>query len=284
MAGLADYGISAEMERRLAARGRRTLYIVGDTDTGKTTLAAALAVRLAAAGRIAAVDLDAGQATLGLPTTYAWRLCGTGPQPDGLFFLGSTSPSGRLDLAVAGAANTTRAARARAGKVVVDSCGLALGSAGREFHHAVIDAVRPDLVIAIQRGGELAGLLEPLERGGWPEVLRVAAPGGVVRRSRAIRRSYRARRFREYFKTAVETPLDLQRVGLLCPRADPVGRIASLRDRTGRDMALAIVRAIDPAGKTMTVLTPWPKAGAVRSVVLGAMRIARDGRQLARDV
>ena len=41
---------------------------------------------------------------------------------------------------------------------------------------------------------------------------------------------------------------------------------------------------IDEAAQTMTVLSPVLRRTNVRAVVLGSMRIARDGRQLARNV
>lgn len=286
MAELADYGLG---NREIAALGRRrvrTIYIIGDSDTGKSTLAATLAAQLARSVATACVNLDAGQASIGLPTTFAWRMQGGRRErrPDGMYFTGTTSPSGHFDIAVAGAVAMVSEARKRADTAVVDTCGLARGAAGMRLHHTTIDAVRPDAVIVIERRGELACLIDPLARLTRPLVIRASAPDCIRKRSRAERRSYRRERFRAYFAPAREIVLSLDVVGVLRSKPDPVGRIASLRDATGRDVALAIVRRADPAAGTITVLTPAPKRVPVRAVVLGLMRIARDGRQLARDI
>lgn len=286
MAQPGDYGLSAGQIALLERRATRTVYIIGDSDTGKSTLAAALAAHLARKFKTALVDLDAGQASIGLPTTFAWRMCGRGGRvrTDGMYFTGTTSPSGYFEIAVGGAAAMVAEAREHAAKAVIDTCGLACGLAGMQLHHATIDAVRPDAVVALEREGELSPLVEPFVRSGRPLVIRASVPDGVRRRSRAARRSYRRGKFRAYFKRAREVTLSLEKVGVLRPRPDPVGRIASLRDGAGRDIALAIVRGVDEAAQTMTVLSPVPGRTAVRAVVLGSMRIARDGRQLARNV
>jgi polynucleotide 5'-hydroxyl-kinase GRC3/NOL9 len=276
MARLNEYGLTPEA---LATLDGCSVYIIGDTDTGKSTLAGLLARRLGAA----LVDLDAGQASVGLPTTFAWRAAGE-RRPRGMYFTGTTSPSGFYDLSVAGSAAMVSEARAFAPNVVVDSCGLARGDAGRQLHHTTVEAIRPDIVLAIQREDELAELIEPLAVAGWPRVIRATAPASARTRSRATRRSYRRSRFRDYFAGARERELCLGQVAVLRPKPDPVGRIASLRDTSGRDIALALVRSYRPARGTMTVLTPAPRGHEITAVVLGSMRIARDGRQLARNV
>ena len=284
MACLADFGIGAREAAVLSGRGARTIYVIGDSDTGKTTLAGVIVRLLAAKFKTAAVDLDAGQATIGLPTTFAWKMAGKRGKPDGMYFAGTTSPTGYLDRWLIGAASLVGQARGRARKVVVDSCGLACGAAGRELHHATVDAVRPDVVVAIERGGELAGLLGPFVRSGWPRVVRASVPARIRKRSRAERRSYRCGKFRAYFERARELRLDLAEVAVLREVWDPAGRLASLRDGSGRDVALGIVQKFDSPRGTITVLSPVPRRVAVRAVVLGSMRIARDGRQLARNV
>jgi polynucleotide 5'-kinase involved in rRNA processing len=283
---LSEFGLDTAAVRRLDRARARLIYLIGDSDTGKTTLAEAIADRLAPQFTTALVDLDAGQATVGLPTTFAWRLLGRRRRawPDGVYFTGTTSPSGHFDIAVAGAEAMVAEARMHARKMVVDTCGLARGAAGAALHHAMTDALRPDAIVVIQRESELAGLAEALGSSGRWDVIHAAAPEAIRPRSRAARRSYRRGRFRDYFARARERVLLLDTVEVLRPRPDPLGRIASLRGPEGRDRALAIVRSVGRAGDAMTVLTPLAARAPVSAVVLGSMRIARDGRQLARNV
>lgn len=288
MASLGDYGLGERELRLFRRRGVHVIYIIGDTDTGKTTLAGVVAEALAARFRTALVDLDAGQATIGPPTTLGWRMVsrtgGGAAEPDGLYFTGTTSPAGHLEQWVIGAATLVGEARRRATKVVIDACGLARGEAGRQLHHATVEVVGPDVIVAIERSGELGELVEPFLRAGRPLVVSAAVPAMARTRSRGARRSYRCAKFRAYFERAVPVQLRLDEVGVLRPRQDPVGRIASLRGADGRDVALGIVQKYDVPRGTVTVLSPLAAGTLVRAVVLGSMRIARDGRQLGWNV
>ena len=92
-------------------------------------------------------------------------------------------------------------------------------------HH---DLPRDFHAVAIERRDELSDLLAPFVRSGRPRVIRASAPEQVKKRSRATRRSYRCGRFRAYFEHARELRFSLDKVGILRPRPDPAGRIASL--------------------------------------------------------
>jgi len=296
MASLEDYGLGQREARLFARRTTRIIYVMGDCDTGKSTLVQVIAAMLARTARTAVVDLDAGQASIGLPTAFAWALygrrgCG---KARGMFFTGTTSPVGYFAESISGAAAMTAEARAAAEKVVIDTCGLVAGELGRSLHHPTIKAVRPDVIVAIQGrrpldarpldARPLDGLLGPFEKSGRPCVVRASVPEAAHHRSAERRRSYRAVKFREYFETAGEIELSLDTVDILRPKDDPAGRICSLRSRSGRDVALGIVQRFGRRKGRLTVLTPFRAGSRVRAVVLGAMRIARDGRQLARNV
>lgn len=283
MQGLREFGIGRDEAALLNRPSTRLIYVVGDVDTGKTTLASRIAAWFARVWRTALVDLDAGQASIGLPTTFAWRIAGSRGKPAGMYFTGASSPVGYFELWVAGAVVMVSEAATRGEKVVVDTCGLARGPLGCQLHHPIIDAIRPDVVVALEREDELQDLIRPLERARVPAVLCARPPVGVRKRSWAKRRSYRRAKFQEYFAGAGEMVLHLGKIGLLRWKPDPVGRIASLRGPDGRDIALAIVQKYDVCGGTLTVLTPLRQSGRVSAVVLGSVRIARDGRQLARD-
>jgi len=284
MPALAEFGLGRRELALLTRRRTRIIYIVGDVDTGKTTLAACLARELARTGPTASVDLDAGQASIGLPTTFAWKRAGKRGKPDGMFFTGTTSPVGHFELAVAGAAAMVGEARVAADRVVVDTCGLARGELGAQLHQATADAIRPDVVVTVERADELVDLVAPFERCGRPWVIRASAAAAVDKRSWAARRSFRRAKLGAYFARGRELELDLDRIGVLRTKSNPAGRIASLRDGSGRDVALAIVMKHSPFRRTMAIWTPLSLRIRVRAVVLGAMRIARDGRQLARNV
>ena len=77
-----------------------TVLVVGGSDTGKSTLVRWLVQRLGRDQRVAWLDADPGQSTLGLPTTLNLAIADTTQNPEPRlscsFFVGATSPKGHM--------------------------------------------------------------------------------------------------------------------------------------------------------------------------------------------
>jgi polynucleotide 5'-hydroxyl-kinase GRC3/NOL9 len=140
----------------------RVILVLGGSDRGKSSYCRFLAAELLAAGhRVAIVDADLGQKDVGPPATVALGyVTGTAERwttiPEAFYFVGSTSPVGRMLPLIIG---TTRlVSAADAAFVIVDTSGYIEG-AGRVLKGYKIDAVRPDLIVAIEKGRELESIL-----------------------------------------------------------------------------------------------------------------------------
>lgn len=145
----------AELSRLLPSRGR--IMLVGGPDTGKSTMAAALASwYLTRGSAVAVVDSDVGQADVGPPGFVSYGLLdhevtSLADVPcAGSFLVGAVSPYGRLLAVVAGASTCANwAQRDGAEVVVVDTCGLVGGSAGLRLKCAKAAALCPDLILVL---------------------------------------------------------------------------------------------------------------------------------------
>ena len=126
------------------------------------------------AGRtVAYLDADLGQKTVGPPTSVTLRVLRDAndaetesmSRPDGMYFVGSTSPQGQLLPLVVGTGRLlTRAWDEGADLVVVDTSGLVSGVYGQLLKYHKIELLEPDVVIGLQRGEELAPLLGIVKR------------------------------------------------------------------------------------------------------------------------
>src|SRR5919108_5103491 len=127
----------------------RTILLLGGTDTGKTTFLTWLTnALLAREGRIAIVDADVGQSSLGPPTTIGLGVVAQALQhlqelpPTALYFVGSTSPRGHLLPVIVGTKRMVeRAQRIEADQVIIDTCGFISADGGQVLKYYQIDLV-----------------------------------------------------------------------------------------------------------------------------------------------
>jgi polynucleotide 5'-hydroxyl-kinase GRC3/NOL9 len=270
----------AAVERAEAAR---VILVMGETDTGKTSLITHLAATLVAGGRsVAVVDADLGQSDIGPPTTVGLGRI----QPHtarlgdaevlGLYFVGATSPPGHLRRTVAGTRILTeRARRLGFDRVLVDTSGLVRGEPGRRLKRRKIDQVDPELVLCLQRAGECEHILGDYRGRARPEILRLPPAAAARRRSAEERRQHRERSLQAYLAAARPVRLDLGRVALRPTarwRGDCRGALAGLEDARRETLGLGVVRAVALAEQALVVLTPVPR-DAIAAVRLGTHRL-----------
>ena len=192
-----------------AARDAHTVLFVGGLDAGKSTLARAVAAYALSLGRsVAYLDGDLGQKTVGPPGTVGLKRIGSTDDltferlatADGLAFVGSTSPQGHLLPLVTGMARLhDRALTDGADLVVIDTSGLVSGIYGQLVKYHKVELLRPDLVVGLQRGEELAPVLGVIERFFSVDVVSLGVHPSVVSTSVEQRAEHRERAMARYF-------------------------------------------------------------------------------------
>ncbi|MCX6031293.1 MAG: Clp1/GlmU family protein, partial [Chloroflexi bacterium] len=291
--GLID--IASSWHHLPAADLAGVILIVGAPDTGKSTLARYLHGRLAATGRrVAFLDGDPGQSTLGPPATMTLamgEIAPLSPQPWGeldspqpwgeldssqpwgeldsprsrgaggaahRWFVGATSPRGHMLPVLVGAGRLVEAARAAGAEVLVyDTSGLVdPAQGGLSLKLAKIDLLRPAAVIAIQREDELEPLLAPLRRSQHTRLFELTPSPAVTRRDAITRREHRAAQFGRYFAGARLLDVDFGRLAVLPEPNFAFNQLIALEDAAGFTLGLGIVRETDLDARQVTLLTP----------------------------
>jgi polynucleotide 5'-hydroxyl-kinase GRC3/NOL9 len=188
--------------------------VVGSPDTGKSTLCQYLVYRAYVAGLpVALVDLDLGQSHLGPPGALGLGLFpprfpgDRGLFPEGLYFIGQTSPVGAILEVAVGCRVLVGQARAQGvERLLINTSGLVRGFAAHRLKQAEVELLQPHLLLALDREGELAPLLCTLNQGPGT-LLTLPVSCRAVRRGFDERRLYREERFRRYWEKS--RPLDL---------------------------------------------------------------------------
>ncbi len=280
-------GRQLELEREMMKailRGSATrIMLLGGADTGKTTLVEAIADRLSRAYRTGILDLDMGQSHIGPPTTLGFGMLKGGfkgwgrIRPAGIYFTGATSPVGNLLPLLVGARLLLDRALKQCERVVIDTTGLISGPIGRVLKQHKIDLLKPDLVIAIERAGELGDILDAYRYEKRPRVLRLRASDLAIQKTVIKRSDWRAQRFREYFEGARALRIDTGSMGLRFTRdVEAEGleeRLVSFRGKAGRDIALGYVIEADIDKGMLVVRTPLKKGIAFSTLVIGMAKV-----------
>lgn len=207
------------------AGARGTVLLLGATDVGKTTLRTLVARAAWQAGRrVAVVDADVGQSEIGPPGCVGMLLLDSperlrdATRADALAFVGAPSPSGRmLEHAAATLLMAEAATEAGADLVLVDTTGLVEGAPARRLKWAKLRLLRPRVVVALQRSGELEPILRLAGESPRSEVLRLPVPAVIRPKPASFRAQRRKAAYARWFADAVLRTYLFERVSLLGP-------------------------------------------------------------------
>jgi polynucleotide 5'-hydroxyl-kinase GRC3/NOL9 len=298
----------------------RKILVLGATDRGKSTYCQYLSQTLLAAGdRVAVVDADVGQKDIGPPATITLGYPERGSalqqtRPAAWYFVGAVSLAGHLLPAVLGTQQMVDTARAP--RVIVNTTGFVHGS-GRILKGYKIEALRPDVIVAITRGHELRGVLKPYR---YYRTLRIAPSPQAVQKTPLQRQIRREQLFATYFAAPREINLPWQRLTLqrtllftgsriaqegapyaertsegiivvgspgppshpgirLLPEGFERSLLCGVANRRHQGAGLAILDHIDFAAETLTLHTPVPDAD-IHLLQFGDIYISLEGREL----
>ena len=298
----------------------RKVLVLGGVDRGKSTYCRFLTQRCLAAGRrVAVIDADVGQKDIGPPTTVTlgypeaampWAQI----RPAAMYFVGATSPVGHLLPVVVGIRHLLDTARANV--IIINTTGL-IHDVGRVLKSYKIEAVQPDVIVAIEQGRELTAITRAYRH---YRVLRLPPSAQAVAKTPQQRKAAREQAFRTYFASASEVCLARRQVviqrtvlftgtrlasspehyveqtaeGVIAignlPTSSQGNRatvfpagfernlLCGVAGRHNQGLGLAILKHIDMANDTLTLLTPVP-AGDIHVVQFGDMYLLPDGQE-----
>ena len=264
-------------------RLRGVVMMVGAPDTGKTTLARLLLEAAVMAGRtVAYVDADIGQSTTGPPTCVGMKLIRSQGDlhdlhtADELRFVGAINPDGVVLQQVVATAALVEAARSQAELVVLDTTGAISGVVGQTLKYHKMELCKPEIVVALQRGGEIEPLVGMLRRFFDGRAETADVDPAVKMSSPNERKANRVKGF----QAAFEPPLQRWRVrptvfaptlpaGLDLERLDKM--LVGLQDAAGHCRGLGTLAYED---ESLRVITNGGEE--MRGLRLGSLRIDPD--------
>jgi len=301
-------------ERRL-----RTVLVIGGVAVGKSSFCRYLTeALLARRADVAYVDADIGQSNLGPPAvvTLGYPVLpvdfSTVPAA-AYYFVGSTSPIGRFLPLIIGTA--TLAQQPQAAFIIIDTTGL-VHESGRILKNYKIDAVQPNVIVALERRNELAPI-RMVNR--HVPIIRIEPSRKAHGKDDYEKIEVRRRSYARHFSRAISLQFSLESLifqrtllftgkpiaidgavhaeqsseGILIVGAPsalptdskvlPVGfeqnLLCGVADSVGRCLGLGIIEQIDFVGRTIA-LTTAVQRDRVQIVQFGDVYVTSEGGEL----
>ncbi len=315
-------GWEKSFERILRERLRKIL-VLGAVDMGKSAYCRFLCRRMAERGvKAAVVDSDIGQKDIGPPAAITMGyfsgsegLCAI--DPASFYFVGAVNPAKHLLPMVLGTSRMVESAKAPF--IIINTTGMIHGL-GRILKSYKIEAVKPDVIVGIQKGYELKSLLKSQRIN---RIVTLSPAPMASAKSLEQRRAAREKAFQRYFSGSLLLSLNVdsivfQRTSLFSgkPIEDPDliyrertsegdiivvgnggksledsfraiqegferGLLCGAADRNGLGLGLAIIEGIDFRRKVISLWTPV-RADRIRVIQLGDIYVGRDGKEMDR--
>ena len=301
-------------ERRL-----RTVLVIGGSAVGKSSFCRYLTEALLAQTKeVAFVDADIGQSNIGPPATVtlgypASPFDFSNVAPASYYFVGSTGPIGRYLPLVIGTASLAR--EAHGAFVVIDTTGL-VHESGRILKNYKIEAIRPDVIVSLERRNELAPIRMANRH---VPIIKIEASRKAHGKDDYEKIEVRRRAYARHFSRAASLQLSTETLifqrtllfagkpiemdgavhaeqsseGILivgAPAAPPPDSkvlplgfernlLCGVAGATGRCLGLGIIERIDFAGRTIT-LTTAVERDKVRILQFGDVYVTPEGGEL----
>jgi len=263
---------------------RGFIVILGDVDSGKSTLCTYLAnTCLDHRVQTSIIDGDVGQADIGPPTTTSSSTVSKHIfslqelRPERSYFIGDTSPSSVPDKLVQSIARLQDELSTGSEITILNTDGWVGEDEAVEHKLQLLDSLRPDLVLGLSLDHELDQILELQQC----PTLRLEASSFARTRTREERKKAREEGYRRFLQNSKHLNLRLNAIKLRmfnAPRQERIdrdsthrGTLAGLLDEKGVLLSIGrIVRIGNGIVRVTTIADEMPRTVELGAVILSS--------------
>lgn len=242
---------------QIIERQRGTVMIIGDADSGKSTLCTFLANNIVRRGlKVGVIDGDVGQADVGPPATVSSATVKQPIatlqllEPESAFFIGDTTPSAAPDKVINSLVRLKKDLARSVDVVLLNTDGWVSDSQALRFKEELVHQIEPDLVIGIGHNEEVERLLSIISEAS----LKVPSSKYVRTRTKEERKKSRETGYRRFLSTSKSLKVsqdyttlrifDRTEQSILHWSGGFVGYLAGLLDDEQRLLAIGKIRGI----------------------------------------
>ncbi len=256
-------------------RTRGLAVILGDIDSGKSTLSSFLAnACLDHRVQTSVIDGDVGQADIGPPTTTSSSTVNKHIinlqelRPERSYFVGDTSPSSVPDKLVRSITHLKDKISTGSEIAILNTDGWVREDQAVEHKLQLLSSLRPDLVLALSLDHELDHILELQKR----PTLRLESSSFARTRTREERKKAREEGYRRFLKNPIHLDLRLNTIKLRMFNTPKQQRL----DQTSMHKG-TLVGLLDEKGELLSI-------GRIERIGNGIIRITTKAEEAPRTV
>jgi polynucleotide 5'-hydroxyl-kinase GRC3/NOL9 len=279
---------SWEKAAQTILKNKGLVFIIGPTDSGKTTFAHYLIEEARKANlKVGLVDSDIGQSTLGPPGTVGFASIKTSPPgtAESIYFVGDVSPKGHFIELIFGTERMVRNAQeAGCELIIVDTCGLVSFPHGYKLKYHKIQLLKPNFVVALGGSGGLEIILKNLPS--LTSSLVLPSSKAACQLSLETRRERRRKSFQKYFRNAQNFSWELSQLKFHPPdflsQPKQLNRLVGLANNEGEFQAVGTVVEVNKTKDEIIIAAPINKPEDIKIVSAGSLLVSLEGEELGR--
>jgi polynucleotide 5'-hydroxyl-kinase GRC3/NOL9 len=262
-----------------------TILVLGKTDSGKSSFCTYLTNKLVYAKKcVAVLDGDIGQADIGPPGTISYALAAKPTielndlKLENAFFIGVTSPAKALSQTLEGYdAMKNEVLKKNPDFIVVNTDGWVTREEALDYKLKLIEALKPDLIVAMQIESELEPLLSKIT--GTPVKVVKTSPS-IKERNPQVRHKLRQKNYSKFLKEGKVRMLYMNQYEI-ANKADlpffgeePKGLLVGFKNRRKKFLGIGVLIEVNNRKKALQVFTPVTKN--IAAITIGKVHLNKQ--------
>ena len=263
-----------------------TTMLIGETDSGKSTLAKYLVQRLISQHLpVCLIDADVGQSSLGLPGTICMKPFFNEYDLQSFFykkmsFVGTINPAKNILNIIATVKRMSDECRDIADISLIDTSGLVAGEIGERLKIGKVGALNPSHIIALQKQIELEHILSLIP---GANIHRISLSKDIKATPLSSRLQYRKRKYDDYFhKPEMNDFILYTRDAMFCYKdkllngEDRIFTKDTLIGLNSDDNTIALGILQDISDNSITFSSPLISLKQINRVIFGDITYSRE--------
>lgn len=278
-----------EIVKRIQKENYERIIVIGDVDSGKSTICTFLANSFLKSGlETKLIDADIGQSDIGPPTTIGLGHMNcyinglSFVKVTRLFFIGDTTPNQVIDKVILGIKKISDYVESSKLPLIINTDGWIIGPEAINYKRKILNTTSPDLILGIGEVNNFEKIIQNDEKGIFNFL---HSSNYVKKRSKDERRNLREYGYRKYLENGSIKRISLYKVQFegIDNYLDHRGRLLGLLNEEGFLQGIGVLKEFNESKGEIRIYTPVRNLDGVSKIEVGSIILSESGKELNSD-